>query len=239
MSDIQYDNNRNDGFGGQYMGIISIYCYCLTHGGKYIHKNIKNILSESSINHEYNKDNNNDELLTKVNELIGIPENKNISNTIKTHILSVYMNPDKYFTDNNLNIIKQHYRGYNNTLNQISIHIRRGNVNNNSYPDRYTSNQRYIDIINKLLKKYEYDIYLYSEGDASDFNDLLLNDRIKLKLNEDIIKTHSELVNSKILVISKSTFSYSSALLNNNIVYTIYSNEARWCHKNLSKWLYI
>jgi len=236
---IQYDNNRNDGFGGQYMGIISIYCYCLTLGGEYIHKNIKYILSESSINHDHNKDNNNNKLLTKINELIGIPENKNISNNIKTHILSVYLNPDKYFTDNNLDVIKQYYKGYKNTLNQISIHIRRGNVNNHSYPERYTSNQRYIDIINILLKKYEYNIFIYSEGETSDFNDLLLNDRIKLKLNEDIVKTHTELVNSKILVISKSTFSYSSALLNNNIVYTIYSNEINWCHKNLSKWIYI
>lgn len=235
---IQYDNNRNDGFGGQYMGIISIYCYCLTHDCEYIHKQIKYISSASSINHISEKDINDDKLLINVNKLIGIPESKRNSEYIKTHILSVYSDPNKYFIDSNLEIIKKYYSGYKKTLNQISIHIRRGNVDNDRHPRRYTPNQRYISIINSLLKKYDYDIYLYSEGNPSDFNDLLFSDRVKLKLNEDIIETHSDLVNSKILIISKSSFSYSAGLLNNNTVYTIYNDDS-WVHKNISNWIYI
>jgi hypothetical protein len=234
MVKIQYDNKRDDGFGAQYMAIISVYCYCLIHNEKYIHKKIKNIDYQ---NHDYGEYTI-DELLCSLNNLIGIPESEENGDIKYTHILNVYKNPNKYFTDHNLNIIRDYYSGNNITLNQVSIHIRRGDA----YVEggiRLTSNQRYINIIHKLLKKYKQDIHIYSDGKEDELNDLILDDRVKLRLNEDIIKTHNDLVNSEVLVLAKSCFSYSAALLNRNTVYTVIDPYDNLCHKNLNKWIYI
>ena len=82
-----------------------------------------------------------------------------------------------------------------------------------------------------LISKYpRYTIGIYSEAIESDFKILKLP-QVTFKLNLNLINTFHELVTSKILVMSKSSFSYSAGILSNGIVYYI-----PFWHKPLDHW---
>ena len=101
----------------------------------------------------------------------------------------------------------------------------------NTYPDRYTSNSYYNKIIKFLNNKYKtHNIVIFSEGKIEDFNELN-GKNISFKLNKSIEETFHSLVSAKILVMAKSSFSYSAAILNSNKIYYI-----NFWHKPLKHW---
>ena len=115
----------------------------------------------------------------------------------------------------------------------IAIHIRRGDVKK-GMNDRYTNNNIYNVIIEKLIALYpNYKISIYSEGKLEDFHDIQ-NNNIKIILNQSICQDFHSLVKAKVLVTAKSSFSYSAALLNENTVYYI-----DFWHKKLNHWIHI
>lgn len=84
---------------------------------------------------------------------------------------------------------------------------------------RYTSNKRYLDYVRMLKTKFPtYSICIYSQGKIDDFKEIAL-DNVHFFLDGDIKKTFHDLVTAKILVTSKSSFSYSAALLSTGTVY--------------------
>ena len=200
---------RNDGFGAQYLSVMSGIAYCEYMKYKYIHTAFKSIAHNADVK--------------SLNKFIGIP----ISNSIKIDVeeklaCKVKGNPNKYYTSEVLKIIKNYYYSTpkpNISNIEIAIHIRRGDINKSSI--RYTDNNKYKEIISFLLEKYpDYKITIYSEGNISDFNELI-NNRVFFNLNKSIEETYHSLVIAKVLVTAKSTFSYSTALLNENIIYYI------------------
>ena len=123
----------------------------------------------------------------------------------------------------------------NRNIINISLHIRRGDVNKNQNSTRFTENQHYIDILNFLLpilEKYNktYSINLYSQGEVTDFKEFE-KFTIDFHLNESIFSTFHNLIHSEILILAKSSFSYLAGLYSNNIIFY----EDFW-HKPQSTW---
>jgi hypothetical protein len=117
----------------------------------------------------------------------------------------------------------------------IALHIRRGDVTLQSHPLRYTPNSKIratIDSVIRTIERagYAYHLSIYSEGVEQDFCGIL-DCPFELHLNGDPLDALQSMISSDILVMSKSSFSYVAALINQGSV--IY--EPFW-HRPMSHW---
>ena len=205
---------------------MSGIAYCKFKNYNYIHTPFKKMGHDSDIK--------------SLNNFIGIP-NLYSKNDINIDITEPYSsevhwsnNPSKYYTNDTIVILRNYYYLTSKPVIKkvdIAIHIRRGDVDIKKHPNRYTSNSYYNKIIKFLNYKYPtYNIVIFSEGSIEQFNNLNGNN-ISFKLNKNIEETFHSLVSAKILVIAKSSFSYSAAILNSNEIYYI-----NFGHKPLKHW---
>jgi len=211
-----------DGFGAQYQAIMSGIAFCHYMNYTYIHTPFQ------KMTHDGNPE--------KLNEFIGIPcsDDTNVDLAVKccgeVHFSKT---PDMYYNSHVLSILQQYYHSTpkpNIKIPTVAVHIRRGDVNENN-EKRYTSNDKYKEILSFLLVKYPNDdIHVYSEGKMEDFQDLQ-QDRVAFHLNMTIEESFHSLVCAKVLVTAKSSFSYCAALLNTNEIYYV-----PFWHKPLKKW---
>lgn len=219
--------NRIDGFGAQYQGIITTLIFCKENNLKYIYSPL------SSVEHNYDNDPN---YINKLEKLINLKDNikdqceigpqqllfGNISNNFEQNI-------DKYCNSDSMKFIKDcfwegkernHFK--NNKIN-IAVHIRRENLHDkgNAGDRANTPNEYYIRIMNEIRKKYNNQLlqfHIYSQGEIENFKDLE-NIDVEFHLNEEITKTFTGLVAADILILSPSSFSYIAGLLSDGIVY--------------------
>lgn len=212
-------SGKNDGFGAQYLSIMTGIAWCHKYNYNYIHTKFKEM--EHNVNIE------------ELNNFIGIPCNDINKNLIDMNVPYVYdimysKNPNDYYTPEVLNKLRKYYystpKPFIDNKNSIVIHIRRGDVSP-THKKRGNTNQYYINIIKKLKNKYNnYKFIIESEGNENDFIDIknsFINLNIQFNLNKNIILTYQNFVSAPILVIAKSALSYSAGLLNKNIVYYI------------------
>jgi hypothetical protein len=141
-------------------------------------------------------------------------ETKNIRNQIKI--------------DFNINDKKQ------KDYTDIKIHIRRGDVNNILHPDRWLDNQYYLDVIEKLKNKFvsNYKITIFTQKKGFDSNgfedcDIIYDDET---LDNEVWLS---MVHSDVLVIGKSSYSYSAGILCDGLV--IYPSDGMF-HSKLNGW---
>lgn len=236
MSKTYYKiKSRRDGFGSQYHAMMSAIAFCEYKNYEYIHSPFPII--------QHNVDSNMMNVFIgipiKIEDKIKIDENVIIEEYCSNEI-HLSKNPSIYYTDSVITKIRNYYYSTEKPEIhdiEIAIHIRRGDVNQNSICrsiPRFISNDKYIKIIQSLKEKYpNFKISIFSEGKLSDF-EILHSDNVYFHLNEDIRETFHSLVSSKILVMANSSFSYSSALLNKNMIY--YSD---FWHDPLNHWLNI
>ncbi len=165
-----------------------------------------------------------DEIQTKNIDII------NIKNLHKTH-------DEKLFNNNFIKLLHSSckiYKSIKQNYLTVGIHIRRGDVKPiGKWAERYLYNKYYLDLIN-LIKTINNNcmIKIFSESKSYEsFEDFkLLN--CNLYLDKEIEYTWTELINSNIFIMSKSSFSYVPAVYNKNIV--IY--HPFW-HNKLPSWL--
>jgi hypothetical protein len=102
---------------------------------------------------------------------------------------------------------------------KISIHIRRGDVSFQSHPQRYIKNEYFLENCRKLLEIFpRCEISIFSETNSSEsFADF---ERLgcRLFLDSDLTLAWREMINSDVLFMSKSSFSYVPAMYNKNLV---------------------
>jgi hypothetical protein len=116
---------------------------------------------------------------------------------------------------------------------KINIHIRRGDVNPYQHGIRWISDEYYLNIIDILTNKYKNSkLTIYTQRNNFNSNlfsnyDIIYDDEI-----EDN-KAWCEMINSDILVIGKSAFSYSAGILCDGIV--IYPSDGMF-HPKLTEW---
>ena len=230
------NKTRTDGFGAQYQCIIFTILFADLMGLEFVYTPFE------KMEHNYDDDSN---FLEKKEKLINILNNyKNkkdvepekikdfdighIYNTVESNLdyclsTETFYKIRKLFHDNKTNIIKE------KTLN---IHIRRPNkFDIGDYG--YTEDEYFLNILKKIqlnhpdIKK----IKIHSQGDEFNFS-RFNNQNIDICLNKPIEETFTDLVNSDILVMSKSSFSYTAGLLCDGIVYYL-----PFWHKPRKTWI--
>ena len=116
----------------------------------------------------------------------------------------------------------------------IKIHIRRGDVDEKHPDDRWLDDNYYLDVINNLKEKIKdnYKITIYTQ--RKNFNSELYKD-YHTKYDDETLDNEVwlDFINSDILVIGKSAFSYSAGILNDNTV--IYPTKGMF-HPKLNNW---
>jgi len=109
----------------------------------------------------------------------------------------------------------------------IAIHIRRGDIilgKQNLIPNillRWQDNQYFINVLNNILEIINTNkpifIYIFSQGIESDYIDFLKFKNINFCLDLNEQSTFLHMVFADVLITSKSSFSYKSALLNRGL----------------------
>lgn len=226
-SNINYTiKGKNDGFGAQYQAIMSGIALCKYKNYNYIHTPMKEI--------EHGAD------PIELNKFIGIPKHNNLKNqkidkheqySREVHCSS---NPDKYYTPEVLKIISDYYystpKPTIKNKNYIAIHIRRGDVSESSYQERFVDNNYYLKLAKRMKKQYpNKEIKIFSQGKEEDFAEL--SKFCTLELNTDLQYTFHSMVEASVLITAKSSLSYAAALINKNKIYYI-----PFHHKPLKKW---
>lgn len=163
-------------------------------------------------------------------------KNNNLSNNIYVvKYLQQQLN-NGYIDFNNIDvyydeIIKKFPLVDNNHSNEIIVHIRRKDAINFGY-DRFLSDEYYLEILNKLSHlKNEYKITIHTQRKNFDYTkfdkwDICYDDEIE---DFDLFK---KMVNCKVLVVGKSSFSITAAMLNKNII--VYPEQPT---RGLNRWL--
>jgi hypothetical protein len=224
---LTYTVSRYDRFGSQYRVMIGGIAWCELMNYKYIHTTFQSTF----------KDRDKD----KWNKFVGIPIERNIQDFVgvtritkkenenidiiedEQKIYFFLRKPDKLFTKKVLKQVKDYYYSVPKPMIKkydIVIHIRRGDVSAfNVYKNRFTCNENYVPLIRYFKKKYpNYSICIYSQGKLEDFRELQMSG-VSFDLNSETTRVFHSFVQAKILVTAKSAFSYTAALLSDNIVY--------------------
>ena len=99
----------------------------------------------------------------------------------------------------------------------IAVHVRRGDSANSVR--RFVGHHYFVNVLQSVVEylesqKREYTIQLYSEGNNDDFPEFKEFKNLSYRLNDDHFDTLHHMVCADVFIMSKSTFSYLPALLN-------------------------
>jgi hypothetical protein len=240
---LTFTTSRSDGFGRQYLAMVCGIAWCEFMHYKYIHTSFQKSLDGTYSN------------VDEFNNFVGIPverkmqdfsgkahitkKNENVDAIIGLEADKIFENlrwmPDKFFTKKLLKKLKNYYYSTPKPTTKkydIAIHIRRGNIIPSKCSIwRLIPNKNYVALIKFFRKKHPtYSICIYSEGKIEDFQDLQMPG-IAFDLNTGTTAIFHSFVQAKILVTAKSAFSYTAALLSDNIIYSmpyLYSPLKHW-----------
>ena len=174
----------------------------------------------------------------------------------------VFNRPNKFYVHNVLDYLRSMYwsnKEYN-CLDQITIHIRRGDIQprgvcrHRGEWARYQGNNWYNKIIPIISNRHPsyYPIVIHSEGKIEEFESVTkgwpasLLDRTTFKLAEldtnshegknNMLEAFHEMVSSKVFVQSKSGLSYTAGIFNENENYFHEGNSAVGQKRPLKDW---
>ena len=250
MSKYYTNQLRNDGFGANYNTLICAILYAEVYCKAefvYTKPNLTNIYNEEA--DEYEEIMNLSECFKSINEIenkndVSIINFMESFSVIESD-LNLYLNSDTMkkirvmFKKNKIvDVLNVDY-------NHIAIHIRRPSLHKNidnveehqegwdktkmtldqliQVSPRFTSDDYFINIMNDIRNKYSLKknmFHIISEGNLEDFKNFKGDDVI-FHLNEPVKDSYICMVMSNILVISYSAFSYTAALLSENIIFNI------------------
>ena len=253
-------SGKTDGPGAQIHALLSTMLYAREFNCQYVHTPFK-VIAHNNGNDEWGKKWENffnmgkgeikvNEIKDKPLEVIKVDKPADLC--MKSNTLNIIphchkfadKNPDLYsnmtdiFIEKYLDSSKENYKSfYEPGKINIAVHVRRGDVVNwGPWKKRYTANPYYKSLLQRITSILEefnvgVSIQLYSQGLIEDFKELN-GLGIKYQLDECPFTTFFNLTAADILIMSKSSFSYSAALLSKSI--KIY--EPFW-HKPISDWI--
>lgn len=116
---------------------------------------------------------------------------------------------------------------YNKNCINMAVHVRRGDIIDVSkkmtenLQMRFQGNEYFVNAIKEALHYFSTEkniqIYLFSQGNEVEFKDFMQFPNLNFCLDMDAKSSFLHMVYADILITSKSSFSYKSALLNNGI----------------------
>lgn len=125
--------------------------------------------------------------------------------------------------------------GYDDGRVQIAVHLRRGDVGSSGrFSERFTADDVVLSGLRRVLAAVGPDratIRLFSQGSPGDFR-AFTDLGVRLHLDDDVFETFHHFVQSDILFVAKSTFSYLGGLIGGNVCI----GEPFW-HPLLPGWL--
>jgi hypothetical protein len=242
---MSYTNeNRTDGFGAQYQGIITTILFCMKNKLNYQYTPI------SYAEHNYNGDHN---YLNKLEELMNLKPNiQNNTNTESDSSTTMLLfrditrffeeNIDEYCNSESMKFIKECFwknkerDHFKNNKTNVAVHIRRENTHDMGLAGQRAAvpNTYYLHVMNAIREKYKNRdllFHIYSQGKIEKFKDLE-SDNVVFHLNEEIGSTFIGMVAADMLIISPSSFSYVAGFLSDGIVY--YKN---FWHNPKKEWI--
>jgi len=239
---------RDDGFGGQFQGLLWTILFLEYNNLQFVYTNIK------EMEHNYKKD---PLFLDKIETYMAIKNNyMNIKEVDNNCEVLTFPNDYIYrFIESNIDLCHSHqviykfkkffYEGkktpFNTTYFNVAIHIRRQNsadpCDNSIMDCRITPLEYFINIIHQIYKdnsSKNIKFHIYSQGSIEDFQEIvdLTQYNIEFHLNEFVLDTFNSLVFADGLITSGSSFSYIAAILNRGIVYY----KCFW-HKPANHWV--
>lgn len=110
----------------------------------------------------------------------------------------------------------------------VGVHIRRCDVNERRYPDRFLSNAYYETIIKHILSLFpDADIHIYSDATSIDeFSNLAQLPNTTFHLCTDVFETFHSLVSSDVYVMSTGSWAILTAHLSKGVKITTDWNDA-------------
>ena len=219
--------SRKDGYGAQFQDIITCIIFAELNGYEFVHRPI------TRMEHNYNNDS---EFLNRINKSMNIDNKYRRNNQIGENEKYISdknikhyfdRNFEKYYNSKSLKNIRKNYLANKknksfyfpkDTVN-ITVHIRRNNEHDHGKVENM--DKEYINLMKKINKKYngECHFYIESQGDLDDFKDFFIFKNITFNLNGFPEISFYRMVISDILVITKSSFSYTAALLSTGEIY--------------------
>jgi hypothetical protein len=118
---------------------------------------------------------------------------------------------------------------------EVAVHIRRGDVNQTTYPDRWISDEKYLEILS-VIKNTLGDmcnITIYTQTASFDFKKYTSYNIVYDNQTKDH-EVWLKFVHADILVMGKSAYSYSAGLINSGSVVYIDS-----FHTKVNEWVTI
>jgi len=233
---------RGDGFGAQYQNIIWAIIYAEQHNYNFYYTPF------SSMEHNYE---NNSEFLDKKEKLINIinnfpivselPPNTNVKQLCGgldgVNFNEIENNLTNSFSFSSFKKIKKCLHAnktsmFDNNLINVAVHVRKQN-NHDNHTLGICGDDYFLDVMNHIRNTHngEKIFHIYSQGEEKDFLHFK-NDDVVFHLNEPIEETFYSMVTAQILVMSKSSLSYTAGMLSDGIVYYL-----PFWHKSASTWI--
>jgi hypothetical protein len=216
---------RGDGFGGIFQNVIFDALYAHDHGHIYVYT------PQNKMEHNYTNDPDFNDRLFKFLNLQSIfpkPDHMHINEYSYGDVYPyVEQHLDRLYTSSVMKSIKDafyenKYSPYDVNKFHVAVHIRRPNPHDSRVDGTDTPNSYYIRHMEHIKKTYTgekpLEFHIYSQGNLDMFNDFRQFNPI-FHINDSLEDTFLGFVYADILVISRSSMSYSAALITNGIVY--------------------
>ena len=123
---------------------------------------------------------------------------------------------------------------YSKDKTNIAVHIRRGDVTQNSYADRFLDFEYYKNAINAVIKDLDLElegtcIYIFSEGKPEDFCYFKMFPNVKICLDWNSKKTFLHMVYADAIIAGISGYSVNAAIIGNGKRYVYNNSFTEYC----------
>lgn len=229
---------RTDGFGGQFQTIVNAICIIEENNfGKYIHVPI------CEIEHNYDNDPN---FLDKIEEIMNLKKYYTpteipdcitlIHPTECIRLFDHHLN--HYANSKTMNKLKQIFwenkskSNYDKNNYNVAVHIRRPNKCDNRIAGSDTELKYYIDKMKIVFEKQPNSLfYIFSQNSDDNYQEIPSYMKVVFCIDKPLDETFISLVGADALIMSKSSLSYTAALLSDGEIYY----NPFW-HPPLDKW---
>jgi len=234
---------KNDGVGSQALASMSALCFARAHGLQYVHRPFTFIehaegdmqaavrMWESHFNlgaGELRIDENNFPVVP-IDEFMLSPDRWQDDIAVSAPHYLHFCNRDRTAWERVAPLLRARYRAQSTRSDNkpftVAVHVRKAvsPLDPQNKVRNLTSNASFVETIKTMqevfrAKRKAVQIRIFSQGQPQDFIEFS-NHGCELCLDAPALSTHQQLIDADVLVMSRSAFSYTAALLNDGICF--------------------